>query len=171
MQLCTSIDLYFDGQDLVSSWTLGAAAYNILRDLKRRKGLNDMLLKHQLPDVVPAQMRSAIIAKINEYENFFKHADKDSGASLSFNPNGRIELLLFDAANSFWQLSGRETGEMVLARMWFLANACIEHDGGDDMKRYLFMVRRRAGEKPAEYRIRLWPAALLEAACSLRGSE
>lgn len=158
-QLCTAIDLYFTHKDLVSAWTLGASAYNVLRDLNRAFDSSNMLLKDQLPRAVPTEQRQRVREKIQEIENFLKHADRDANAILDFSPVGRIELLLFDASNVYRQLSGSETVEMVLMRMWFLTNATIQHDGGAVMENWLQKIRRNCGESPTDYRKRLWSEA------------
>ena len=154
-QLGIAIDLFFSGADLVSAWTLAAAAYNILRDLKEQAGQRDMMFKHQLYD----QMKISI----NPIENFLKHADKDPNAVLIFQPHGQIEGLLVDAGTAFLALAGRETPHMVLARMWFLTNALIQHEGGEQFDRWLKVVKPTKGETPLAYRDRWWTYAESEA--------
>lgn len=158
-QLCTAIGLYFGAGDPVSTWTLGAASYNVLRDLKRARYSKPMMLKDQLPSTLSGAMRRNLVNSIQRVENFFKHADRDSGETLEFCPYGRIELLLTDAALAYLELTGRETPEMALMRMWFLSQATIEHDGGEDFDAWLESVRPTSGERPADYRGRMWPEA------------
>ena len=159
-QLDTALELYFSSGDLVAVWTLGAAAYNLLRDLGRTSNSKPMLFKEQLPAMVPPDRRNLLIKDIQETENFLKHADRDSDAVLDFRPNGgRIELLLFDAALKYLELSGTETPMMALIRMWFLSNATIEHDGDESFDRWLETIKPQQGESPREYRDRMWSEA------------
>lgn len=164
-QLCTAIDLYFSDGDLVSAWTLGAAAYNIIRDLKRASGGSNMLLKDQIVSAVPAEIREKVRLKIQEVENFLKHADRDPDGTLDFSPHGRIELLLFDAALAYRELSGYETPEMVLIRMWFLNNAIVDFDDDStrSMHKWMQIICKKTCESPAAYRIRLWSEAVRQA--------
>lgn len=158
-QLETAIDIYFSGGDLVASWTLGAAAYNLLRDLSRTRSLKPMLLKEQLPTVVPSEHREPLIRKIQEVENFFKHADRDSEATLVFKPRGQIELLLFDASLRFLELFAYETPAMALSRMWFLAGAILEYEPDEALEAWLTRTKALPGEGPEEYRARMWQLA------------
>ena len=157
-QLSSAIDLYFSGGDLVSAWTLGAAAYNILRDIKNARGQTDMVLKHQLTSMAKLD--------INRNENFFKHADRDQNDVLEFAPIGQIELLLFDAGTAYYSLAKFETPQMVLARMWFLSSAVIvvESEGGEEFDRWRQYTRRLPEETPALYRKRFWDYAVRWAA-------
>ena len=166
-QLCTAIDLYFSDGDLVSAWTLGAAAYNVIRDLKKASGESNMMLKDQIVALVPPERRQSVFLKIQEVENFLKHADRDPKGTLTFSPHGRIELLLFDAANVYREQAGSETPEMVLIRMWFLTNAIIEFDGDDgSMQRWMELICKKTCESPAAYRSRLWSEAVRVAVAS-----
>ena len=157
-QLSSAIDLYFSGGDLVSAWTLGAAAYNILRDIKNARGQTDMVLKHQLTSMAKLD--------INRNENFLKHADRDQNDVLEFAPIGQIELLLFDAGTAYYSLAKFETPQMVLARMWFLSSAVIvvESEGGEEFDRWRQYTRRLPEETPALYRKRFWDYAVRWAA-------
>lgn len=158
-QLETAIDLYFTGGDLVASWTLGAAAYNVLRDLSKARSLKPMPLKEQLPLLVPPAQRELLIRKIQEVENFFKHADRDPQSTLFFRPQGQIELLLFDASLRFLELFAYETANMVLIRMWFLSGALLDYEPNEAFESWLAQTKALPGESPEEYRTRMWQLA------------
>jgi hypothetical protein len=162
-QLQTALRLYFSHGDLVSAWTLGAAAYNVLRDLSQSKGLPPMMLKGQFPASLPQAVRKALVDRIQAVENFLKHADLDPDAELLFQPDGQIELLLFDAALRLRDLSNKESTLMVLMQMWFLSRAAIQHDGDKDLEQWLRAVRPLGGETAAQYRTRMWDQAAREA--------
>lgn len=59
--------------------------------------------------------------KINEAENFFKHADRDPEASLDFNPQ-QSEFFIADACFQYEKLTGERPPLFVVYRIWFLAN-------------------------------------------------
>jgi hypothetical protein len=60
-QVDTAIELNFEGRDLVSVWTLAAAAYNILRDLMEKAGRRTMTLKQRLPRCCQARKRMSTV--------------------------------------------------------------------------------------------------------------
>jgi hypothetical protein len=117
-QLETVIRLYFAEGDPVSIHTLTAAAYNILRDVTEQKGAEPMLIKGLLLDHVKPEHHQAVIRKMNEAENFFKHADRDHEATLDFNPD-MAELLILDACFQYSKLSGEEPPLLKIFRTWF----------------------------------------------------
>lgn len=121
------------------------------------------MLKEQLPKAVPEHDRETLARRINETENFLKHADRDPHAALDFEPDGRIELLLFDASLAYYGLSGSDTPQIALMRMWFLANVRHEHNGGTEMDRWFQSISRMPDETPKAYRERLWSRAVAEA--------
>jgi hypothetical protein len=81
-QLETAIRLYFFDGDPVSIHTLTAAAYNVLRDITKRKGAEPVIFKGQVFDYVKPEHHEMFRAKISEAENFFKHADRDHEATV-----------------------------------------------------------------------------------------
>lgn len=67
-----------------------------------------MVLKERLLEYVRKEHVAKVGRKLNEAENFFKHADRDPDQLLSFNP-GMSELLLWDCCMKYHQLSGEYT--------------------------------------------------------------
>lgn len=120
-QLDTAIRLYFSDGDPVSIHTLTAAAYNILRDISEKKATDPMLIKTRMLDYVRPEHHKEIIAKINEAENFFKHADRDHDVALDFNPE-MTELLIIDACAQYKKLTSEEPPLFIIYRVWFTAN-------------------------------------------------
>jgi hypothetical protein len=120
-QLETVIRLYFSDGDPVSIHTLTAAAYNVLRDVTAQTGADPMLIIGIMLDYVKPEHKSMIIAKTNEAENFFKHADRDHNTSLDFNPE-MSELLIIDACAQYKKLTGEEPPLFVVYRVWFTVN-------------------------------------------------
>jgi hypothetical protein len=120
-QLETVIRLYFSDGDPVPIHTLTAAAYNILRDVTVQRGADSMLIKGKLLEYVRPEYKNTIIAKTNEAENFFKHANRDHGATLDFNPE-TSELMIIDACSQYKKLTGEEPRLFVIYRIWFTVN-------------------------------------------------
>jgi len=120
-QLETAIKLYFSEDDPVSIHTLSAAAYNILRDLGKNTGANPMMIKQMFLKFVIPGKENVLRNKINEAENFFKHADKDHELTLNFDTS-LPEFFIVDAVNQYCQLTGEDTIWFKLFRGWFIAS-------------------------------------------------
>ena len=120
-QLETAIRLYFSEGDAVSTHTLTAAAYNVLRDVTNLTGADPVFIKGHMLDMVKSEYRRQLIDKTNEAENFFKHADRDHEASLHFDPE-MTELHLIDACVQFQKLTGDEPALFLIYRVWFSAH-------------------------------------------------
>ena len=120
-QLETAIRLYFSNGDPVSIHTLTAAAHNIIRDVTKRRGNELMLVKDQLLEYLKPDFRKIFKEKLNEAENFFKHADRDHEATLNFNPD-RSEFLIIDACSQYCKLTGEDPPLFQIYRGWFMAN-------------------------------------------------
>ena len=94
-----AIDLWFHDGDSVSIHTLAAAALQLIHDLGKSCGVSTKL--HELKMIKP-EFRSLFAKKVAEAENFFKHADRDSDAILSFKPKA-TEIFLVDAMATYEQ--------------------------------------------------------------------
>jgi hypothetical protein len=106
-QLAVATQLYFYDFDAVAIHTLVAAAYNVLRDISRHQGIQEMAVKDYFPTTISKSKQSQVVQWINSFENFFKHADRDP------DPNGEIELnpevtelMLIDAWSQYERLCG-----------------------------------------------------------------
>ena len=120
-QLETAIRLYFSNGDPVSIHTLSAAAYEILFDISKRRGAEPMFIKDKFIDLLRPESQRKFAQKVNEAENFFKHADRDPEATLDFNP-GSSEYLMWDACWQYSKLTGEEPPLFTTHRVWFMAN-------------------------------------------------
>ena len=99
-QLDAAIELYFVSDNIVATHTLVAAAYNALRDIAKREGREHPFLKTGFLQSLPKSERQRVIQILNEPENFFKHADRDTKTEISFDSE-LTELLLIDACGFF----------------------------------------------------------------------
>jgi len=126
-QLDCAIALYFGEGDSVSIHTLVAAAYEVLRDLSARdKALRPMLKERSL-DFVRAEHHKAVLRKLSEAENFFKHANRDPDKTLEFSAS-QTESLLLDACDQHTHLTGTTTPAMQAMRLWYIlhhVDVCI----------------------------------------------
>ena len=99
-QLDAAIEMYFLSGNPIATHTLAAAAYNALRDIAKHEGAEHPFLKVEYLESLSETERQRTLKFLNEPENFFKHADRDPTASISFDPN-MAELLLMDALAYF----------------------------------------------------------------------
>jgi hypothetical protein len=121
LQLETAIRLYFSDGDPVSIHALTAASYNILRDVTEQMGADPIFIKGQMLEMVKPEYKKMFIDKVNEAENFFKHADRDRQATLEFNPD-MTDLHMIDACAQYRKLTGHEPLLFTVYRVWFMAH-------------------------------------------------
>src|SRR5207249_4277605 len=96
-QLESAITMFFEEWDVVSQHTLISAAYGILYDLDKQRGVGGSVKDSLL---VRPEDRAGFIRAIHLPQNFFKHARKDSGIKLAF--RYRVShFFLFDAIRLF----------------------------------------------------------------------
>lgn len=132
-QIETALFLFFYEKDEVSTHTLTMAGYNILRDLC--KDVTNVvpfykpLKSEKLNEVkdgtflstIKEKYRKEILKRLNEPENFFKHADKDGDQILNFNPESTI-LFLHDSVRMLKSNFSIETFLMFAFRSWFMTH-------------------------------------------------
>ncbi|MDA8338855.1 MAG: hypothetical protein M0Z70_06105 [Nitrospiraceae bacterium] len=120
-QLETAICLYFSNGDPVSIHTLTAAAYNIVRDVNKRRGGPPLLIKQEILNYVKEGYEKEVRDKINAAENFFKHAERDHEQTLDFEPD-LSEMLILEACSVYYKLSGEFPPLFKLFQGWYIAN-------------------------------------------------
>ena len=119
-QLEVAIRLYFHFGDPVAIHTLTAAAYNVLKDINSDRGGKQVLMKGQLAkEFIRPEYQKEVIRKLNEAENFFKHADRDPQGVLKFRPR-QSEFLLWEAVEIYQRLTGEITPFLHAYRGWFM---------------------------------------------------
>lgn len=118
-QLETAIRIYFSDGDPVSIHTLVAAAYNVIKDVNEKRAGKPMLVKEMMLEYVKPDYQKLIKDKLNEAENFFKHADRDHEKSIDFNPK-ISELLILDAVSHYYSLTGEDYPIFKIYRGWYM---------------------------------------------------
>ncbi len=118
-QLETAIKLFFNDEDYVSIHTLAAAANQVLVDLAKEGGIltiEDVYLRY-----IKKDKHKEFINKVREAQNFFKHADRDPGADLSFNSEMN-DIYLMNVTAVYEQLSDNLPFWIHSYKVWFLMN-------------------------------------------------
>jgi hypothetical protein len=117
-QLETAVRLWFFSGDPVSIHTLTAAAHQVLHDIGKKRGAPTLL--RDLPGVRPENLRH-LRTLVSRYENFFKHADQDSGAVLDFNPEA-TEIYMLDAVLAYESLTQEVVPVLSTFKAWVFIN-------------------------------------------------
>lgn len=100
----------------MSIHTLTGAAYDVLRDVSRTH--NDVqMIKDWAPDMIKAEYVKEFRDRLNQAQNFFKHADRDGEATLDFQPD-EAELLLLDAVWTYRRMAGERLPLLGVFEMW-----------------------------------------------------
>jgi hypothetical protein len=99
-QIDAAIEMYFVADNPIALHILTAAAYNILRDIALKDGSEHPFIKTSFINEYPKEKQKVIREYLNRPENFFKHAERDAEASITFNPE-ITEILLMDACAYF----------------------------------------------------------------------
>jgi len=100
-QIETAIRLWLFCGDPVSIHTLTSAAHQVLHDIGKKRGTPATL--RELPGVRPDCVQR-LRRLVSHYENFFKHAERDPGALLDFNP-AATEIFMLDAVITYERLT------------------------------------------------------------------
>ncbi|WP_063995454.1 hypothetical protein [Bradyrhizobium sp.] len=92
--LAAAIRLWFRNGDAVSIHTLAFAAYEVIHfiSIHRDKFRRDLLFDS---DLIKDEHRAEYNRLIRSPANFFKHADRDPGGSLEFEPAASEIFMLF----------------------------------------------------------------------------
>ena|ERR1700733_9840765 len=136
-QLDTAIEMWFCDKDPVSVHTVAAAAYQIVHDVKVRRGIDHGLLYDS--KMVKDEYRGQWINAMKKAQNFFKHADRDPEGILEFSPFGNLVFILLAAAGlRLLKVDGsHEVGALFL---WLTL-----HEPGMISKEYIEMFHQRTG--------------------------
>ena len=106
-QIDAAIWMLFRNDDPVAIHTVAMAAFRILRDLAKQRGL-----EHPVDSMIRPGKEKEFWCGVNSFSNFFKHADKDpDDTSGGFLEENNDSVLLF-AATYYDLLGCQQTEEM-----------------------------------------------------------
>ena len=100
-QLETAIILWFHDGDPVSIHTLAAAAYQIVYDLNAHRGGPPMMRNS---DRIRPERLAEAKRILSQYENFFKHADRDPKETVFFPPQ-ITQCFILDALDKYAEMA------------------------------------------------------------------
>ena len=90
-QLTTAIKLWFMEDDPVSIYALLSATHEIVHALYRKGGFSGLLFDSK---IIKDEYRSDFAKLIKKPTSFFKHAQKERGSTIEFNPMTNEMLIL-----------------------------------------------------------------------------
>lgn len=132
-QLETAIKLFFEGRDILSAYTLSAAADGILEGLwssRRKTILSERGIHPDCPppeqqswreifdDMIVPEHKKEAISLFNRTQNFLKHADKDPELEHEFDPFHETSLKLMAVCRNFSLVTGGITETMKVYMDW-----------------------------------------------------
>jgi len=117
-QMNEAIHLFFEQRDPIAIHTLAAAAAQVLYDLCKARGIENLLRNTKL---IRADKRKYWNQQIKALENFCKHADRDPDATHEFRLDV-VETMIFDATHMYSRITERHTCESSLFGIWFFMN-------------------------------------------------
>jgi hypothetical protein len=127
-QLACAIRLFFADDDLVSIYSLGANAWEVIDALCSRDSVGSISSETR------EHVRSGSDLKrdyVNSpYRNFFKHADKDPEETLPDIEHPQVEAILFLAVEDYIRLVRKSPVEFQVFQLWYLAININKGDPG-----------------------------------------
>jgi hypothetical protein len=96
-EICTAVRLFFEDSHPVPIYVLASAAREILMTIGSKVGVATTL--EEVSKARGVNLKKAI-ADVNILTNFFKHADRDPTATVSFSEDV-VDAILFMACNDF----------------------------------------------------------------------
>jgi hypothetical protein len=133
-QLNTSIRLFFENRDHLSSYALTAASREITDDLVEKKSgeifqrelarLGDptkvrLSFREEFCNLINQEHHKKALKLIRQWQNFLKHADNDPDCEMDDLSPKALALNITFACWNFRLLTNRSTGEMTKFVIWF----------------------------------------------------
>jgi hypothetical protein len=118
-QLVTAIRLLFDNADLVPVYSLAANAWEIIDTLATLANVNS--ISSQARENVPLGKDLKLDFVNSPYRNFFKHADRDPGATVLPLKEAYVDSVIFLGVEDYLRLFGKSPPEFQVFQLWYLA--------------------------------------------------
>ena len=118
-QLVTAIQLFFEGGDPVSIYSLASNAWEVIDVLCNKAGVSSM--SNETRGHVPAGKDLKRDYVNSPYRNFFKHADRDPDAKLSSFDESNVDSIMMLAVEDYIRLNKRSPVEFQAFQLWYLA--------------------------------------------------
>lgn len=116
-QLAQAVRMFFDRADAVSIHTLASAAYQILIDICKVRGISREMEDSKILEEMGVQKQ--VMNAMREPQNFFKHSHKgDADETVRFSKM-LAPYMLLSASHYHYTITGTQLEECVILRTWF----------------------------------------------------
>ena len=144
-QLEMAINLYYFDRDFVSVHTLASAAHEVLADLLKHHGVQQPVsLRAIVKTHVRPEFQAEFLRMLKRAQNFFKHADSDSAAILTFDPR-QTEFVVWESGLAYHALTGDFPPLFQAFHIWFI----VQNPEALKFPAELNRIRAEAGEEIA----------------------
>ena len=113
-----TIKMYFADLDDVSIHTLSCASHQLLFDISKTRKISSVIMD-KFKEYTKAEKWDEVATAMNKARNFFKHADRDTDQTLTFNPQ-QTDIWIWDSCLMYLQLSGEMTDYIHCYHTWFM---------------------------------------------------
>jgi len=118
-QLVTAIQLFFDGGDPISIYSLASNAWEVIDVLCAQAGVAS--ISNETREHIPPGRDLKRDYVNSPYRNFFKHADNDPDAVLAGFDESNVDSILMLAVEDYLRLNKRSPVEFQVFQLWYLA--------------------------------------------------
>jgi hypothetical protein len=121
----TAVRLFFEGAHPVPTYSLASSAREILTTIGEKMGIETSVHFVAKQKGVPV---GDVVRIIHEYARFFKHADRDPTAKITFHETD-VDAVLISACRDFGKVAGGMPIEMQVFEVWRFALASRKISG------------------------------------------
>lgn len=147
-QLNQGILLFFEEGDPISIHTIVEAALQILYDIRGEFGGEAKFREH---DRIKPEFKKEWLAALARAKNFFKHADRDAGATIEFDENLNHTSML-EAVDLYLTAKKSWTPETIVFVQWFSLTYPEMIIDGNDFADLMAVAKGNVPSDPAEFR-------------------
>lgn len=133
-QLETAIRLFFNRDDPVSVFTLGANAWEVIDALCTVRGIDSMSKESREHIILEKDLKRDYIN--SPFRNFFKHADRDPNGLLKGFDETQCDGVLFLASEDYIRMMKKSPVEFQVFQLWYLS-VYVDKVSGDALERIL----------------------------------
>ena len=115
-QLREAVDMLFSERDRIAIHTVASAAHQVFADLAIKRNLRHLLRNPSA--YIDSSAYTQARKELCEPENFFKHADRDADAQVTFAPL-LLQIFLVESIEIHAQLAEHTLWDFHVFNMWF----------------------------------------------------
>lgn len=117
-QLRACIYMFFERKDPIVVYTIAWAAYQILSDISKQKGISRLMEDNEI--IREMGIEKEFLKAFRSPRNFFHHADKDHEEKIKFFPE-TASLVPMLASDLYVKITGEDFSPGKVLNLWFFA--------------------------------------------------